>query len=413
MKKILITLTIVIVVVLIGFGGYYIRSRQGTPATDTTRETGSLPSDAGGTNAAAQNQSIESSLLSSLNSISQNQILDYFVNGENDYSIIKPDGAVIKISGGKEEVLSNGPVAGITSASFSYDGKRIMALVGGGSSRVKIEIFDFDQKNWRLLPNIAQSPVWSPDRHQIAFLSQIGQSSALYTLNVDDLRAKPVEITRIHQEDMILNWVSRSKIFFAEPPSGRWNSSLWSFDMANKSLSAILLDKPGLETIWGVSSSSASANAGLAITSDISGLGGRLRLINQGGKEIQNLNFLTLPSKCTFYNKPVAQNSTSSPASSASTSKTAPAAKTNTTLVCAVPRDSRILQNNPLPDAYQKKSIFTSDDFFEMDVSSGNAKSVFNDPKTGVDAEKLKVFGKSVFFINRLDQRAYSFSLPQ
>ena len=82
-------------------------------------------------------------------------------------------------------------------------------------------------------------------------------------------------------------------------------------------------------------------------------------------------------------------------------------------MVCAIPRDKNALDNNSLPDAYLKKALFTSDDFFEINVSTGEFKSVFSDDTKNLDADDVKIFNQSVFFINRYDKKVYSVALPK
>ncbi|MBI4085469.1 MAG: hypothetical protein HY432_03130, partial [Candidatus Liptonbacteria bacterium] len=376
-------------------GGYYLRSRQSGTNTPPLQEgqTGSLPP---GQAADGQNSSQQDANGSGLTIASQSRALDYFVDASKNVFVIQPDGQVIKSSDGRDEKISEGPIAGITGASFSFDGKKIMATIGGGS-QVKIEIFDVEQKIWRLLPNIAQSPVWSPYNHQLAFLSKVGDSTALYTLNADDPKAKPVEATRIRQQDMVLDWVSRSKILLGDAPNSQWASSLWVFDTAKKTVSPVLLDKNGLQTTW-----DSSQTTGFAFYSnENSYTGGQAWLIGQDGKRIQRMNLLTLPSKCVFYDKPI----------SSATSTTA-SEKTTLLLFCAVPRDKQAFENKPLPDAYLEKDLFTSDDLFEIEVFSGNLENIFGSSKIGVDADNLKVFGNSLFFTNRFDGKVYYVNLP-
>ncbi len=411
-KNILSVLTIVLAVAILVFGGYYFRGKQESK-TVPNQGTGLLPSvqNSGTQNAGAQTQNTIPTG-SKLNKISENQVLDYFAdNGKNVFAI-QPDGKVLKISDGKTETLSSNLIAGLTDASFSYDGKMIMAFAGGSSSGSKINIFDTAKKDWVLLSNIAQSPVWSPASRQIAFLSPVGGANAVYLVNADNLRPSPVEILRIHAEDLIISWPNASTIFSSDRPNSSWNSSLWSLNIAKKTLSSVISDRPGLETTW----SSSSPAVGLAFSSNANGQGGKLKLVSQEGKQLQEFSFLTFPSKCAFYNKLIAPASATSSIATTSTPKTSQRPqpqKYALTIVCAVPRDRQTLDNAQLPDAYLQKSLFTSDNFFEISVSTGEIKSVFNDQSKNFDADDVKVFNGAVFFINRYDKKVYSVELPK
>lgn len=394
--------------------GYYFRSRQSVPASQPDQsaglpiaadQAGQLPATQTQSTTGTQGQQATQQSASKLTLVSQNPALDYFVDKGTNVFIAQPDGKIVKISGGsKAEAMSSGPISNIISASFSFDGKMVLAIISGN----KLEVFNADNKTWRLYNYAVQSADWAPDSHRIAFLSP-GETGALYLLDADSANASPVLLSRIRQEDMNLNWMYPTKIFLSDSPSANWNSSLWSFDVSKKTLSPMILAKPGLETAW----SSSTPAVGIALISNANGQGGQLQLVDQSGIQTQALNFLTFPSKCSFYNKPVQAPAAATSVAATTTAKTIQAPKTKLMMVCGVPRDVQPLMNNPLPDAYQKKSFFTSDNFFEIEVATGNVNTVFNDETANADSSDLKIFNQSVFFINRLDQKIYSVSLPK
>ncbi len=420
MKNILSALLTVSAIAILVVTGYYFRSRQEAPAPQTT-ETAGLPAASGTPTETTQTpgQTGQTGTVSQLLGqqatqtaqklvlIAQNQVLDYFADKGSNVFMIQPDGRVVRASGGKAEVISSGPVANIVKTSFSFDGKRIMAITGSSSGN-KFQVFNVDDKTWKTYVNIIQDAAWAPDSHKIAFLTT-GDSSSLFTIDADGAAAKPVEIMKIRQEDMNLNWVAASRLLMSDSPSAGWTSSLWSVDIAKKTIVPII-SAPGLETAW---SSSTLASVGIVMSSNLNGQGGQLQLVDQSGKQTQAFSFMTLPSKCAFYDKPIqSAGPTTSPTSTAA-AKAPTAPKANLTMVCGIPRDSQILGGSQLPDSYLKKSVFTSDNFFEIDVATGTVKSIFSDSSKDIDSYKLKIFGQSLFFINRFDQKVYSVALPK
>lgn len=425
MKKALIIFVSILIIVALGVGGYYLRGQQESAASPAQTES-SLPPAGTGENpgtttqssqtqesTTTQNNTVGAVAGSKLNLISQSQALDYFADKGSNTFILQPDGQIIRMSGGKAETLSNGPLANIAYASFSSDGKRIAAYTSDSLSGNKIRIFDTENKVWSLFPNAAQNFSWAPDSHKIAYLSRVSGVNTIYTADADNSRVKPTELIKIRGEDMTLSWPIPSTIFLGDKPNSAWNSSLWSLNILKKTLSPLLSGLPGLETVWG---SSTTQVMGLVFSSAANGNGGKLQLVNQEGKKLHSIDFLTFPSKCAFYDKIISPDSTRSSTTAASTSSktSAPVApKSSLTLVCAVPRDGDALNNNPLPDAYLKKAIFTSDDFFEINVSTGDLKNIFSDSSKNLDADDVKIFNQSVFFINRYDKRVYSIGLPK
>ncbi len=419
MKRIFIVVSILVVVALIIFGGYYLRSRKESPAASRsalpTPQLGGLPTVQPTSQLPANNGSSSQQTTGSVEKLTlviDNPVLDYFVDAKNNPIFVQPDGQILKITAGETEILSASAMNNVVAASFSFDGKKILIVIGGASGR-QASIFDTESKTWQPLPVTAQNPVWSPSDYQVAFFSNAGRVSALSVLDGANPATKPKEMLQLHQEDALLRWVSPDQILIADTVSALWSSSLWSFSPKKKSLSLLMQDQLGLETVW----SPSLPVHGLMFSATVNGQGGQLRLLDENGRPLQLLNFLTLPSKCIFYDRPVAvpqaisssTPSSTSPASGTPDSRTTSA--THASLICAVPRDRQSLDNAQLPDAYQKKDLFTSDGFFEINVDSGAVKTVFNDPTKNFDAADLKIFDQKLFFLNRFDNKVYSINL--
>jgi len=58
--------------------------------------------------------------------LSQSPVFDYFIDVKNNITAIQPTGAIITIANGQTKTLSSSTIDGIISASFSYDGKKIV-----------------------------------------------------------------------------------------------------------------------------------------------------------------------------------------------------------------------------------------------------------------------------------------------
>lgn len=433
MRKIILIFSIIIAVVLIVFGGYYLRSRNESPVPPTTSGSGNLPTvqlprTTGNGNGSGQ----PSVPVQNLNVSAGTSALAYFVDAKNGVTFVQPDGQILKTGANGNESLSAGVIKNISGASFSFDGKKVLVVMRG-SAGDQASVFDTERKTWQPLPQNASGPVWSPNNYQIAYFSGVSNGSVLSSIDEVSATPKPKVLLPFYQEDMTLNWLSPNQILIADKTSALWSSSLWSFDLVKKIISPIIQDQPGLETVW----SSSSAPFGLMFSANQNQEGGQLRLIDRTGRSLKQLSFITLPSKCVFYDKPISaptqpfnaatstsfdlaqdkslRTSQSGSASSTTTSTKGVASaitpKTQLMLICAVPRDQQRLNIVPLPDAYQEKALYTSDDFFEINVSDGNVKTVFSDSTKNLDASDLKIFNQNLFFINRFDKKVYSVPL--
>lgn len=340
--------------------------------------------------------------------VAQNQVLNFFVDSENSAVLVQPDGQVVKITNGEASVLSSSAITNLREASFSYDGKKILAVFGN-QSNPQASIFDVSNRSWQPLQLKLKSAVWSPSSYQVAYLADNGDAAAITTLDVANPKAKPQVLARLHIQDVVLGWPAPNKMIIADKASVFSSGSIWNFDVKQKTLTQLVQNKPGLESVW-----SGGAELGLIFETNPNRRGGKLGLVDRAGSAINDLAFLTLPSKCAF-DIQLVQQATSTKSSKIATS-TATATSSNKFLYCAVPLDQRKLTASELPDDYEKRAMFTTDDFFRVNLNlgapeAGNIESVFSGSGQPLDATDLKIFNHTVFFINRLDQKLYAISL--
>lgn len=315
---------------------------------------------------------------------------DYFISPSGTIAIIQPDGQVIKIEAGNASVLSSTLVASLLSAAFSYDGKLILASFGEPSD-LQTSVFDAARKSWRPLPAGIRGAAWAPDSNSIAYFTARGSRDVLETLDLGNSKAQPREMVSLSAYDLMPKWTVPGQIFLEGKPSALIPSSLLRFDAKKRTLSFIARDKLGLETIW-----DKKGARGLSFAAGANQRGGLLSLLDAQGQALRQLSVATLPSKCVF-----GESTATSSAASAS----------STMLYCAVPRDSQEFGRSQLPDAYEKRILFTEDGIRSINLQSGAQKTLWNEQSVALDATRLKIFGGRLYFINRLDQKLYSLSL--
>ncbi len=331
--------------------------------------------------------------------VAQNQVLNYFIDNQNNAVIVQPDGQVVKVMNGSQSVLNSSAIANLISADFSYDGNKIITAFGNASTPQE-SIFDVAGKFWQPLSAGAKSVVWSPSSYQIAYIfNESGGVSAITTFDVSNPKAKANDLIKLHIEDVKLNWIAPGEIIISDKPSAYYAGSIWALDVKKKTMAAIVSDEPGLDSAW-----SGAANLGVIFTADISEHGGKLSFLDTSGKMLNDFTVLTLPSKCTF--QVVGGQATTTKITSSTTN----VAQTPF-MYCALPRDADEFRASTLPDDYYKNKLFTVDDFYKINLNDGNITQVFADVSQNLDATDLKIFNGYLLFINRYDQKLYWISL--
>lgn len=337
--------------------------------------------------------------------VAENKALDFFVNKDASVVLIQPDGQIMKVQGGQASSLSSSLISNPVAAHFSYDGKKIL-VVFGDRLNPETSVFDVTSKTWRPLPAKIQSPSWSPINYQIAYLGERNGSGAIFTLDTTQANGTPQEIIKIGVQDARLRWIAQNQIILSDKGSVLADGSVWSLNIKNKTLTPILIDNSGLDSIWG-------NEYGLVFTAKENQRGGMLNLFDALGNPLHEMSFLTLPSKCAFDIETIT-TPIKGPAST-STKKTISQATSTTAinkiLYCAIPRNVEVLKAAALPDSYLRKELFTEDEFYRVNLSDGKTDVVPLENTVSLDAINLKVFNNALFFINRLDEKLYSASL--
>jgi len=264
--------------------------------------------------------------------------------------------------------------------------------------------------------------VWAPSGFKLAYATDKTGLKTIFSLDTSNSKAKPVALFQIHAQDMNLAWSAPNQILFFEKGSAYIKSSAWLLDITKKTLSAVAIDTLGLDVALPQSTSSAAF--GLVFSSQSSRRGGTLSVSDNIGGATK-LGTLTLPSKCGFYTITTEPSSTTGGAttstkttSTKTSSKTALAAPSKITTpfaACGVPADFNSVNTAMLPDDYFKKSLFTVDTLYGINLKTGDLQEIISGTEAGLsfDASRIKIFGNRVFFINRFDQKVYGVLFPK
>lgn len=322
--------------------------------------------------------------------LSNDPVLAYFVSAQNNITAIEPTGAIVTIVGGQSTTINSSTINDIISASFSYDGKKILVNFGDPASP-QSSIFDLTTKTWAPLPQGIQSPQWSQANYQIAYLSATsGGKVVLSTIDASNLKKAAVTLFTLNASDLTLQWPSKNDFVLSDKPTSYNAGSIWLFNAQAGTLSSLVYETPGAEGIW---SNNTTTPYGLVFSIAASGQSDTLQLqALSGSAPTQTLNFVTLPSKCAF--------NTTEPSSSLA-------------LYCGIPRSSSGFSSANLPDDYNDMALFTSDDIYKINTATGATQVLWSDQTQSMDVSDVKLFNGTLFFVNRYDQKLYGLTLAQ
>jgi hypothetical protein len=401
MRRTIIIVGIVILLAILGIGLYFLFfAPKPAATTGASGTTGSLPATGNQTGNSSGNSGSNTNGLGNNGAptIGKNfgvaasgSVLDYFVSPSGVVTIINADGTISQVANGQLSVLSQLAIQNISSASFSYDGAKALINFGSPTSP-QASVFDVASKAWTALPVGMQSPAWSPSDYRIAYATNNANAAETF-LTIDVSKAKPAPIAAItlHAQDLAVAWPAKNELAFYTKPSAYSAGTILTFNMQNKAVTPIASEIYGLMAEWNTTAqNSGSAPAALIFSSGQSGIGGSLELVNNAGAMIENLTFATLPSKCSF------------------------AAATSTPyLFCGVPNNQDQFSIAHLPDDYDQMALFTTDNLYRINLSTGAVDTILNGTSDNIDASDVKFFNNAFFFVNRYDQKLYEVSIPQ
>lgn len=374
MKKIIIILIIIIVV---GSGAYIAWKLffASTPS-EVTEEGASLP--AAGTidtfTPGKVTDEILTELAEELITLSSMPIVDYWINkNTGDIFYIDSTGNIYKNSLGQEEKASSQVIENIHFVKSSADGSKAI-ISFGYPFETTFTIWNTANNTWQPLPAGTISAAWDPQsNNRVAYLIN-------NRINIITLSDKKIsEITKLNQKGLDLEWILPDVLYLKQKPSAEYSSSIWLLNIKARTLEPLIKDEPGLIVKW-------SSDGGSGLKFQGNGLSNLLTLIDSKNRALLNLDFVTLPSKCTFDQDKI---------------------------YCAIP--ASIPPRTSLPDDYFKRKIALFDHLvitidlstYKIDFMAG----VLSPSVDLIDADHLSIQNNRLLFVNRYDQKLYSLEI--
>jgi len=378
MKK---TIIITIILIAIGIGSYFVWQYFFKSAPTAVIEGGAtLPiTGAEAPTPAERTEEQGQTIAPGLKTLSSRPIFDYWINkNTDDVYFVDLNGEIYKISpSGAEEKINSQTISDLHSIKPSPDGSRAI-FTFGYPFQTTLSIFDIAAKSWQPLPAGVTSAAWDPrSNNQITYLKNNGDKSAIFLLTLSTKKA--VELTKLNQKDLDLEWVLPDILYLKTKPSAEYNGFIWTFNIKQKTFAPLISEGAGLSVLW-------SDNGKLGLQFSGNGFTNSLVLIDEKNRVIANIGDATLPSKCAFGIN---------------------------NAYCAIP--AQIPPRAKLPDDYLQKEIFFEDLIYTVNLTTGetellpNTFSIFL--TTLIDANHLSVQKNRLLFINRLDEKLYSLDL--
>ncbi|HPJ80282.1 MAG TPA: hypothetical protein PLF70_01080 [Candidatus Portnoybacteria bacterium] len=223
---------------------------------------------------------------------------------------------------------------------------------------------------------------WSADSNKIAYQYQNETTGAndISIASPDGSKFSVVLSTRM--KNLIVEWPSIN-IYLRERPSGLAQSNLYSLSPTSKALNKTIANVYGFSVKWSQkgdkllysSTSPKGENIGIFITD------------NNGGNK-KAIGVSTLAEKCVW-------------------------SQDVRYIFCAIPKN--IAEAKVLPDDFYKEKFIGDDEFYKIDVGTGEKINILGDENLIVsyDAKELFLSPQEdyLFFVNKRDGRLYSIEL--
>jgi hypothetical protein len=362
MRKIIITISIILIIIITGFLIYLFLDSDSNIdfkivdlLTDDSKD--------GELGVVAENK---------INILSQEDVLGYSINpATKNIYIINELGEIKKNTGSDSEKISSQKIEGINKVKSSEDGRKIM-IKFNYPNQPFFSIYNTNDNNWTPLPKNTISADWHPENsNEIIYLNN-------NNLKILDLKkGSSRSILNIHLTGSELSWVTPSEVIAIDRPTTKYISNAWLINLSTKKINKVvsgnglMINQKGS---WRLTSAFNKKDGGI------------FNLINSEiNKIVVNFDFKTLASKCV-----INQN----------------------IFYCAIP--NQIPSNTSLPDDYLNREFISNDVIKSFTIDDDNqsikTSSLYNG-SDNIDAIDLKIIDNKLYFINRFNRKLYSLTL--
>lgn len=318
--------------------------------------------------------------IENLKLLSQTKIFGYWINEtKNAIFALTENGKIISIKDGDEKIESDQVIANLVKLLPSPDGQK--AIIGfGNAQRPQFSLFNVADNSWRPMPLETVNLAWINSKNQTGNLAALIDTKNGIALEIIDLsktnstNTKLINDLGLEDVEMVLS--GNDVIVFTERPSYQYYGGAWSLNLKDFKFRQISEQEPGLITNW-----SKDGLLGLKFSVTLPN-SYNLALIDNQGAFIKKLPFVTLPEKCLLEQDAA---------------------------YCFVPKE--ISGEWTLPDDYLQKAFYSNDLLYRVPIGEGEMRMLLDAGQNNIDAINPQLFENKLIFINRYDNRLYSFDL--
>lgn len=318
-------------------------------------------------------------------------IISYSTPQEGRVDLVLPNGTVLRIENNTTTTLNSAPISNLSAATPSFDGNYILFKFRSGNTS-RFSVLNTSTQSWTILPEETTAATWEPKLNSgrlALFTTDSKQISRLVVTDLKNQQNKDQVIITLKAGGLIPYWISGNNIVLTEPESSFVNGSIWLVDINLKTLTPVVQDLPGLMSSW-----SFYSPWGVMLVADDRQRLASFQIVNILTNESRQVQFSTLPHKCGF-----ADDFSGLEKRNAST------------IVCAIPSNRADFASKQLDD-YLIRAAYSVDVFYLIDAVNGDIMNISIPPGLELDAEKLRLIDRTLFFINRYDQKLYAVKIP-
>lgn len=348
LKKILIILIIILIIALAGLLIYNFFIKKLGP--EKGGETDGLPQGEQGGYQPPEQEGITPQPEAKIKAISKSPVISptltadktgviyYHINGE----VWKSD-----FDGSNLTQVSSTPLDNLIKIIWSPDKNKVISIFQDSAGNVTKYFYSYETNKALPLSKYINYIAWSPDSAKISYQYQndFTDENNISSSNPDG--SKYSQIFKTRMKDLIVEWPKGTEIFLREKPSGLVQSSLYSLSTLTKTFTKVIADIYGFSVKW-------SADGKKLLYSQTTPNGKIIGIYtaDRSGSNQKSANVLTLAEKCVW-------------------------SQDSRIIYCAVPKN--IENANVLPDDFYKGTFFSDDDFWKVNIETGEKIKVLDD----------------------------------